>query len=135
MWNFLLYLRFIDFVLIGKRRHRRFLRSHQHRFEDFILFERSVGFYASLVNVNAYHQPGVEAGKKAAGEFLDLLQKVRQHLESNAGEAATADQVASAINLDPESVYHALSHLAATRSGITKTPATSPADEGFTASS
>ena len=31
------------------------------------LFERAVGFYASLVNINAYHQPGVEAGKKAAG--------------------------------------------------------------------
>jgi glucose-6-phosphate isomerase len=31
------------------------------------LFERSVGFYATLVGINAYHQPGVEAGKKAAG--------------------------------------------------------------------
>lgn len=28
------------------------------------LFERAVSFYASLVNINAYHQPGVEAGKK-----------------------------------------------------------------------
>ena len=33
-------------------------------------FERAVSFYASLVHVNAYHQPGVEAGKKAAGAFL-----------------------------------------------------------------
>src|SRR6185369_17529275 len=30
------------------------------------LFERAVGLYASLININAYHQPGVEAGKKAA---------------------------------------------------------------------
>ncbi|MEO7300216.1 MAG: hypothetical protein ABI042_16755 [Verrucomicrobiota bacterium] len=30
------------------------------------LFERAVGFYASLINVNDYHQPGVEDGKKAA---------------------------------------------------------------------
>src|SRR5881392_534589 len=30
------------------------------------LYERAVGFYGTLVNVNAYHQPGVEAGKKAA---------------------------------------------------------------------
>ena len=29
------------------------------------LYERAVGLYASLVNVNAYHQPGVEAGKKS----------------------------------------------------------------------
>jgi len=32
-----------------------------------LIFERAVSFYASLVNINAYHQPGVEAGKKAAG--------------------------------------------------------------------
>ena len=31
------------------------------------LYERAVGLYASLVGINAYHQPGVEAGKKAAG--------------------------------------------------------------------
>jgi glucose-6-phosphate isomerase len=30
------------------------------------LYDRAVGFYATLVNINAYHQPGVEAGKKAA---------------------------------------------------------------------
>merc|ERR1712023_452234 len=41
------------------------------------LYERAVSFYASLVNVNAYHQPGVEAGKKAARAFLDLLARVR----------------------------------------------------------
>jgi hypothetical protein len=28
------------------------------------LFERAVGFYASLVGINAYHQPGVEAGQE-----------------------------------------------------------------------
>ena len=32
------------------------------------LYERAVGFYATLVNINAYHQPGVEAGKKASEE-------------------------------------------------------------------
>ena len=36
------------------------------------LYERAVGLYASLINVNAYHQPGVEAGKKAAGAVLQL---------------------------------------------------------------
>jgi glucose-6-phosphate isomerase len=28
------------------------------------LYERTVGFYGPLVNINAYDQPGVEAGKK-----------------------------------------------------------------------
>ena len=40
------------------------------------LYERAVGLYASLVNVNAYHQPGVEAGKKAAAVILDLQTRV-----------------------------------------------------------
>jgi glucose-6-phosphate isomerase len=44
------------------------------------LFERSVGLYASLVNINAYHQPGVEAGKKAAGMIIELQKKVRGYL-------------------------------------------------------
>ncbi|MEB3225359.1 MAG: glucose-6-phosphate isomerase, partial [Synechococcus sp.] len=40
------------------------------------LYERTVTLYASLVNINAYHQPGVEAGKKAAASVLDLQKKV-----------------------------------------------------------
>jgi glucose-6-phosphate isomerase len=36
------------------------------------LFDSAVGFYASLININAYHQPGVEAGKKAAANIIDL---------------------------------------------------------------
>lgn len=77
------------------------------------LYERAVSFYASLVNVNAYHQPGVEAGKKAAGVFLDLLVRIRANLE-NEGEASTAAEIAARIGEeDVESVYHGLNHLAA----------------------
>lgn len=74
------------------------------------LFERTVSFYATLVNINAYHQPGVEAGKKAAGAFLETLNKVRGHLT---GWAKTAEEVATEIDADPEDVYHCLTHLAA----------------------
>jgi len=73
------------------------------------LFERTVSFYASLVNINAYHQPGVEAGKAAAATFLDLLGHVRSRLVS---EAKNAEQVAFEVDGDPESVYHCLVHLA-----------------------
>jgi glucose-6-phosphate isomerase len=73
------------------------------------LFERAVSFYASLVNINAYHQPGVEAGKAAAVIFLDLLGLVRGRLVS---EAKNAEQVAFEVDADPESVYHCLVHLA-----------------------
>ena len=36
------------------------------------LYERAVGLYAAYIGINAYHQPGVEAGKKAAAVALSL---------------------------------------------------------------
>jgi glucose-6-phosphate isomerase len=44
------------------------------------LFERAVGLYASLIDINAYHQPGVEAGKKAARDILALQARIRDAL-------------------------------------------------------
>src|SRR6185295_3983193 len=44
------------------------------------LYERVTGLYASLVNINAYHQPGVEAGKKAAGTVLKLQGEILELL-------------------------------------------------------
>jgi glucose-6-phosphate isomerase len=35
------------------------------------LFERAVGLYAEVININAYNQPGVEAGKQAAAATLE----------------------------------------------------------------
>src|SRR6266550_1345767 len=72
------------------------------------LYERAVGFYGSLVNINAYNQPGVEAGKKAATELLQLQAKVRENLNRN---PRTAEDIARALGADPESVYHLLVHL------------------------
>ena len=76
------------------------------------LFERAVGFYGSLVNINAYHQPGVEAGKKAAAAVLALQGKIVGALS---GSPQTADQVAQKIGAvdSAESVYLLLQHLAA----------------------
>ena len=79
------------------------------------LYERAVGFYGSLVNVNAYHQPGVEAGKKAATRILQLQPKVRAQLSAT---GITADGIAQAIGADPEDVYHVLRHLAANDSSL-----------------
>jgi len=91
------------------------------------LFERAVSFYASLVNINAYHQPGVEAGKKAAGVFLETLNSVRLNLIT---EARNADQIAAATGADPEDVYHCLTHLAANDQARVVLGAT-PADDAF----
>jgi glucose-6-phosphate isomerase len=74
------------------------------------LYERAVGFYGSLVNVNAYDQPGVEAGKKAATELLQLQNKVRAELNKT---PRTAEKIAAALAADAEAVYHVLVHLCA----------------------
>lgn len=76
------------------------------------LFERAVGLYAGLVGINAYHQPGVEAGKKAAASVLALQAKVLAALTDT---PRTAEQIAAAAG-EPEaveSVYLLLEHLAA----------------------
>ncbi len=64
------------------------------------LFERAVGFYAALVNINAYHQPGVEAGKKAAAELLALQSRVIEALRAQGGEAVTASELAASLSSD-----------------------------------
>lgn len=80
------------------------------------LFERAVGFYASLINVNAYHQPGVEAGKKAAANILEIQGRVLKFLRSQV-EGATIDKIAIACDLKngQETVFQILKRLEANR--------------------
>ncbi len=84
------------------------------------LFERAVGFYASMINVNAYHQPGVEAGKKAASSILEAQRKILDFL--NIKEAGMgAEEIAKGISEDPETVMKLACHLVNTeRLGFTK---------------
>lgn len=92
------------------------------------LYERAVGFYGSLVNLNAYHQPGVEAGKKAATQLLQLQAKARQKL-SRAGQ--TPEEIARAIDADPEDVFHALTHLASNDPRVQISKGEGPSDDKF----
>jgi glucose-6-phosphate isomerase len=69
------------------------------------LFERAVGLYASLVGINAYHQPGVEAGKKAASAILAVRKAVIDHLKVTQGSAQTAYQVAEAIGQSEKNTW------------------------------
>jgi glucose-6-phosphate isomerase len=85
------------------------------------LYERAVGFYASLTNINAYHQPGVEAGKKAAGAVIALKLKVVAALEAARGDSFTAEKLAAKIGAaqQTEIVFKILEHLAANKaSGV-----------------
>lgn len=83
------------------------------------LYERAVGFYASLVNINAYHQPGVEAGKKAAASVLELQRQVVNALKAS-GSALSLESLADQIGAGDriETIYRIVRHLSANGRGV-----------------
>lgn len=97
------------------------------------LYERAVGLYAELINVNAYHQPGVEAGKKAAGEVLDLQKALLQQVQ-NAKPPLTAAELAERAGKpdDAETAYLILQHIAANPDhAVRRSAGKRPADDRF----
>jgi len=85
------------------------------------LFERAVCLYASLVDVNAFHQPGVEAGKRAAAEVLELSHALQSALHPR--DWRTVPELVERVGGDPIEVWSLLEHLVATgrasREGLT----------------
>ncbi len=79
------------------------------------LYERVVGLYASLIGINAYHQPGVEAGKKAAGGVVALKLRLTEALRLAPGTALTAESLAVRLGQPDkaELVFKVLDHLSA----------------------
>jgi glucose-6-phosphate isomerase len=88
-----------------------------------------VGFYGSLVNINAYDQPGVEAGKKAATRLLQLQKQIIEKMIVGRGQ--TAEEIARSIDADPEDVFHVLRHLASNDPDIRVTEGEVPPDDQF----
>ena len=82
------------------------------------LFERAVGLYGELVNINAYHQPGVEAGKKAAAAILDLQARVEAVLQD--GVARSVTEIRQVIgDGTEESIFWIMRHLTGNQRGYT----------------
>ncbi|MBM5799295.1 MAG: glucose-6-phosphate isomerase [Cyanobacteria bacterium K_DeepCast_35m_m2_023] len=85
------------------------------------LFERAVGLYGELVNINAYHQPGVEAGKKAAAVILNLQAQIEAVLAD--GQARSLAQLhrdlGDAAPASPEPLFWILRHLCGNERGYT----------------
>jgi glucose-6-phosphate isomerase len=76
------------------------------------LYERAVTIYASLVNINAYHQPGVEAGKKAAASVLDIQNRILTALKESRSPLFLDELAKSANCTDQiETVYQIVRHL------------------------
>ena len=74
------------------------------------LYDRATGFYASFVNINAYHQPGVEAGKKAAAGVLEAKRAILSVLSENQLEL---EEVAKLTGQSEEIVFKLLKHIVA----------------------
>ncbi|URE48517.1 glucose-6-phosphate isomerase [Musa troglodytarum] len=83
------------------------------------LYERAVGIYACLININAYHQPGVEAGKKAAGEVLALQKRILAVLNEASCkepiEPLSLEEIAERCHVPEqiEMIHKIVAHLAA----------------------
>lgn len=79
------------------------------------LFERAVGIYAHLIGINAYHQPGVEAGKKAAGVVLQLQASLLQQLAQDPEHRWRVEELAASMDATGQEVtlFKLLEHLAA----------------------
>ena len=83
------------------------------------LYERGVSIYASLVNINAYHQPGVEAGKKAAASVLNLQKQVVETLKEASSPLSLSELASKAgVSNEIETVYQIVRHLNANKRGI-----------------
>lgn len=61
------------------------------------LYERAVAYYAELVDINAFHQPGVEAYKKISSHINKIGRSVQGFIAGNAGFKGTAADMAGAL--------------------------------------
>lgn len=75
------------------------------------LFERAVGYYGAMLGINAYDQPGVEAGKKAAGKILDIQRRLVAFLQSRPGTELTVSALAEAVGASHGLVHDILDRL------------------------
>ena len=74
------------------------------------LFERAVSYYAELININAYDQPGVEAGKKAASDVILYQQKVKEIIEK--GDRLNFSEICDSLDdQNPETIFFILRQL------------------------
>jgi glucose-6-phosphate isomerase len=98
------------------------------------LFERTVGLYASLIRINPYNQPGVEAGKKGAENVLRLQRKILEYFRSNKETPHTLIQIAEEIEAEEsiETVFRICEHLSANPGrGLQKTPGVTPFNASY----
>ena len=76
------------------------------------LYERVVGLYALFIGVNAYHQPAVEAGKRAANHMIEVKNALLREITQRGGRR-TAYHLSAVVGEPAEDVFRLLVHMAA----------------------
>ena len=98
------------------------------------LYERAVGYYASLTNLNAYHQPGVEAGKTAAASVIGIQLSILNFLATNRAQPMTCSEIAKGIDSpnESETIFKVCEHLAANPDrGVRRIPGATPTEAKY----
>ena len=88
------------------------------------LYERAVGFYATMVKINAYHQPGVESGKTSAARVVEIQEKLLEYFKAHTGTALTAEALAKAVGAEAEAdiVWNIMENIALNERGVRRIP-------------
>ena len=88
------------------------------------VFERAVGFYASMIRINAYHQPGVESGKKAAIRYLEVQSAVLSAILVGRDKRQSVEEIAHSAGRtdDIEAVFRICRHLGSNETVKTDLP-------------
>ena len=84
------------------------------------VFERAVSLYAIMIHINAYHQPAVEFGKKAAGGLIELKNRAAAALLEGK-KAMTAGELAAQLGADESDVFRLMLHLCSNDPRLTLT--------------
>ena len=86
-----------------------------------------------MVNINAYHQPGVEAGKKAAERVIELELALFECLMRRDGHPMKVDDLAMEMQAvdEIETIYKTCEHLCA-NGRLAKIPGEGPFDMLYT---
>jgi glucose-6-phosphate isomerase len=99
------------------------------------LYERAVGFYATMIGINAYHQPGVEAGKKAAARILAVRLEVIDWMTCNPGTPISASALAKKLDRieNEDWIYKILESLSANNpTQFVRSESATPLEDLFT---
>lgn len=77
------------------------------------LFERAVGFYASMMGINAYDQPGVEQGKLETNLIINQQKRLLEFLTSNKNCSYSVDELAEELCLlgEEESIWNIMENV------------------------